>query len=320
MNKDSIFYNITLSLELEGFVVNLRIKIRIILNWKYELIMSLNAKLLIVLPFLAILAGCQTFAATDSVAEKNFFKSNSLSSLADLGDSNGELIVAVVNNQDAIPRPKLPRVEPLPENFSDTDTLTLGSFIKRSGIAKSRINPAMEFGAIYYLPKKYNIDVGNNGKIIQKLCATVDDHDLDNVIIDDVFSGIKQERRKLVLNGSVDAKLIKGLAGIEASANANYLFDFKVENVRLRSINGPDAKAMQERLIAGHKCRTVYFPQAKGRQKFQLIAAYYGTLTLKQAYAIKANVATPQLSTELEIKGEDESNRFLFFKIYKLEI
>ncbi|NKB54550.1 MAG: hypothetical protein GKR97_20490 [Rhizobiaceae bacterium] len=101
------------------------------------------------------LVGCASFASTELDAELSYAKTNGLAPLSDIGDEGGKLVVAVINKQDFLPKPKLPRVDSPLIDPAIEHTFALRDFIRRSGISGRRINPDIEFGAIYYIPRRY---------------------------------------------------------------------------------------------------------------------------------------------------------------------
>lgn len=260
---------------------------------------------------MTMLIGCKTNSTTNVVAPTNF-ADVSTSPLQQIGPKGGFLIVAIVD-KNAFPQEQPPRVAefPIPDGRTETQ-MTLRDQIKRSFTGK-RINPTMEFGALYYLPARNNEE--SDGKIIQKLCATVDAHGLDDVITIDQPTIYSRERRRLELSGKTDFELLE-VFGISANAEASYVFDIEVSDVRIRQINLADASTIQSRILAGPKCRKEFMPQADGRRKFQLIAGLYGTIIVKQIFEIRGGASAPKIKTELAVGSETESGRFMFFKVY----
>jgi len=158
-----------------------------------------------------ILSGCQIFTQKHGRAASDFGSATEFGTLEGFGNDGGFLIVALVAERGF---PQVPRVQEIvvPSGQSEA-SVTLGTLVRRTGLLGARVNPAMEFGAIYYLPAKYNADE-RKGRVIQKLCGTVDGHQVDELIIRDEPSGIENQRRKLILNGSVDADLFGTLTGL----------------------------------------------------------------------------------------------------------
>ena len=107
---------------------------------------------------------------------------------------------------------------------------------------------------------------------------------------------------------------------LNASAGADYLIEIEVRDSRIRYIDTPDAKFVMNKLLAGEKCRTEFLPQARDREKFQLVSAYYGSIVIKQAYELRGNVGAPRLKAELEFGRETDETRFVFFKLFSSEV
>lgn len=264
-----------------------------------------------------ILAGCQSFAATGGSATKNFDRTLSYPTLQDFGDQGGDLIVAVYDTDVFPKRLRLPKADVVTSVKNESaKRLTLGSFVKRAGLSDSRTNPLLEIGALYYFPNRYNKTASRTGKVIQKVCETVDGHQVDEAVIVDEPSGISNDRRRLVLDGSVDASLIKAFSGVTAKANAKYLFEFQIIEARLRSINPKDGAIVRQRLLAGNDCENVFLPQIGGNDAYQLTSAYYGRLKIKQVYELGAQAGIPKLNAELGLDAESERDSFLFFKVF----
>ncbi|PWV97742.1 hypothetical protein DFR52_106267 [Hoeflea marina] len=261
------------------------------------------------------LVGCQTKADTNAPALTTF-SDVSTSPLQQIGPKGGFLLVAIID-KNAYPEEQLPSVGEFPMVAGRTETqMKLGDQIRRS-IVGGRINPAMEFGALYYLPARNSEE--SDGKVIQKLCATVDGHKLDEVVTTEQPTIYSRERRRLELSGNTDVELLS-VFGISANAEAKYVFDIEVSDVRARQINLQDAKIMRSRLLAGSECRTKLLPKADGRRKFQLIAGLYGKIVVKQIFEVRGGVSVPQIKSELAIGSETESGRFMFFKVYDYEL
>jgi len=234
----------------------------------------MNSKLISVLLFL-FLSGCQTFTSTIGSVSKSFEKAQSYPTLNDFGDKGGEVIVAIYDRDVFPERLRIPKADRVTEKKNESaKTLKLGSFVTRSGLFDSRTNPLLEIGALYYFPNRFNHNTERSGKVIQKVCETVDDHGVDNAIILDEPSGIISDRRKFLLDGSIDAKLIKSLSGLSANAEAKYLFEFQILESRLRSINPKDGKVIKQILLDGEKCRTKFIPKIGKNTLYQLTSKF----------------------------------------------
>jgi hypothetical protein len=238
-----------------------------------------------------------------------------LASLQDFGDEGGFLLVGVVDKA-WYSRRRLPVVSNRPTTDDPTE-IPLGEFVKRTRLGK-RSTPAFELGALYYFPAQYAQE-GASGKVIQKVCATVDGHNLDNVLIYDEPSGVESEKRKLVLDGSLDAEFL-GAIGITANAGAKYLFELELKKPRKREILMKDAYEMRELILNGPVCKDELLPTVSDKQVFQLTAAYYGTMAIKQAYEMEAGAdakgAVPKLKMELHLGVEAERVQLLYFKVF----
>ncbi|POF34553.1 hypothetical protein [Roseibium marinum] len=259
-------------------------------------------------------SSCQISKDTDSIASSNFTDASRLTSLIDLGDKGGQLLLAVVDPKKFPIGEQIPRVD-APEEKAGGQTIekTLGDFVRTSGSGR-RINPAVEFGAIYYIPARhYNQETGI---IIRKACGTVEGHEVDTYPLIDDFSGIRKHRRKLLLNGKANFELIKFLAGINAKAEASYLIEFEVSDVRKRYIYLPDARDIRQKILGGNDCKNDYIKDIDDDRLFQLVSAYYGNLVIKQVYEISGGISVPKISVELSVSGEGEDNSLIFLKVY----
>lgn len=231
------------------------------------------------------------------------------------------MIVAVYDSDLLFNRLRVPKADALDvDQTTEATETSLGAFVRRSGITGSRSNPLVELGALYYFPNRFNADENRTGSVIQKVCETVDGHDVDQALIIDEPAGIRADRRTLSLDGSVDASLIEALSGISAQAEVTYLFELEILNARLRSINTDDGITVRERLLAGGRCRNDFIPQIGDNNAYQLTSAYYGEMRVKQAYEIRGSIGVPRLEAELGIQSENERETFLFFKVFLDEI
>lgn len=264
-----------------------------------------------------VLGGCQIFSKPHGAAPTNFERAISYPTLDDFGDKGGELIVAVYDSKAIPKRLRFPKADIIPENRNNaSNELELGYFVKRSGLLRSRTNPLLEIGALYYFPKRFNSSVDRSGRVIQKVCGTVDGHKVDKAIIIDEPSGITGDKRKMLLDGKIDASLIKAFSGISVKAGAKYLIEFELLGARLRSINPEDGLEVRRRLLVGESCRTDYLPSIGDSPAYQLTSAYYGQLRVKQAYEIDASGGVPKMDVQLGVDAENERDSFLFFKVF----
>ncbi|EGV32497.1 hypothetical protein ThidrDRAFT_1347 [Thiorhodococcus drewsii AZ1] len=259
------------------------------------------------------LAGC-LLTTTKNSAPVNLPQAQKLSSLEDFGDQGGMLIIGVVD-KGWFGNVRVPNVRKVVDK--EETRLKVGDFVERS-ITGKRITPELELGALYYIPEAYN-SPNTSAKIIQKLCATVDGHNLDDVLIADEPSGITSERRKLVLDGSLDVEFLK-FVGITARSGAKYLFELELKKPRKREIFVDDAEEMRRLIANGPICRKEYLPMVSTERVFQLVAAYYGELTIKQAYELEGVVGAPKLKAQLNIGSENERIQLVYFKIFPFPV
>lgn len=267
------------------------------------------------------LAACQLFGTTGNVASTDFQTTLTAPNLADFGDSEGTLIVAVYDNSSLPPRLRVPRAKSLALVGQDAVArVTLGSFVERTGLRQTRVNPLVEVGAIYYFPKRFNENEARTGRVVQKACGTVDGHQVDEAIINDEPSGIRRDRRKMILDGSIDASLIKAFTGVTAKVDASYLIEVELIGTRLRSLNSDDARIVRQRILAGDRCRSEYLESIGDSTAYQLTSAYYGQIKVKQAYEIAGEAGVPKLQSELSFKSDEERESFLFFMIFLDEV
>lgn len=199
-------------------------------------------------------------------------------------------------------------------------TFDLGAFYEPDPFNQDEwVAPEIELGALYYVPKRYDDDSG--ALVVQKLCGITKGHGLENVAIQDTPAAQtgQRTRRKVTISGSVAQGIFRTLVGasIGVSANANYLAEVELKDVRRRFLNPTIAKNVLRNLLSGNDCRERYIPSVRGNRILFLREMYYGTMTVHQVGEIAGDLEAGPVAIAAGHSLSDGADFFVAFQWFQ---
>lgn len=247
---------------------------------------------------------------------------NNLADLKDFGTTGGTLILGYVDRWDdeKIRLPAVPDAVNATNKERAKGVFELKDFYDPDPRDESKwIGPEIELGALYYIPKRYESDP--DYAVAQKLCGIEKGHRLGDIAVIDSKgpqTGSKS-KRKFVVSGSVAKGLLKGITPLSLglSANAQYVFEVEISDVRRRYIRRAFAERAYHALLSGPECRKEYLPSVRQNRKLLLQEFYYGNLTITQIGEVEVDADANVISLKGNYERLNQDSFFVAFKWYE---
>ncbi|TPW26412.1 hypothetical protein FJU08_22275 [Martelella alba] len=247
-----------------------------------------------------------------------------LSVLDSIGNQGGDLVVGYVDNwrdkNIQLPSPPIAIYDRRPRPASSSENLYfLSAFYSNSLSDEKRWDPPdIELGALYYVPKRF--EGSENFKVVQKLCGITKSHQLGDVIISDSPGPQigSNARRKIIVSGSVAKGLLSGfISSIAISAEAEYVIEVEVKNIRKMKIHFTDqSKLVYRKISSGDKCRKE-IDDRNNNQIFFLEEIYYGEINIVQAGRLTGNLNVKLVDINAEFNQSNGETYILAFKWFR---